>query len=113
MNRVEIHLYFIDYFFILYSVNASNDLLEYITSATSTIRKNSTEVSDVQEQRLKRHKSSLSPPEMSSGLDSADKIRKNLERIKKDEKDLTNKMDPSLSGRDAAIIYRDNAGIYT
>jgi pre-mRNA-splicing factor CWC26 len=77
----------------------------------SSANKNSAEASeDVQEPRPKRHKSSSSP-KMSSGFDvglhSADKVRRNLERNKRDEKDLANN---PLSGRDAAIIYRDNTG---
>ncbi|RIA89180.1 Pre-mRNA-splicing factor of RES complex-domain-containing protein [Glomus cerebriforme] len=82
-------------------VNASNELLEYISSEVS------------EEPKPKRHKSSP-PIKTSSGLDvglqSADKVRKDLKRVKKDEKDLVNKMDPSLSGRGAATIYRDNVG---
>jgi hypothetical protein len=55
---------------------------------------NSSEVSE--EPMPKRHKS------------SSDRVRKDLERAKKDEKDL----DPSLSDRGAATIYRDNTGTY-
>jgi hypothetical protein len=100
------------FFFVLYLVDVSNDLLEYITPMSSA-NKNSAEASeDVQEPRPKRHKSSSSP-KMSSGFDvglhSADKVRRNLERNKRDEKDLANN---PLSGRDAAIIYRDNTGMY-
>ena len=98
-------------------VDASNDFLEYISSTghKGDNKNSSSEVSE--EPKSKRHKSSSSPPvKTSSGLDaglhSSDKVRKDLERVKKDEKDLVNKMDPSLSGRGAATIYRDNVGTY-
>lgn len=77
--------------------------------------KNSSEVSE--EPIPKRHKTSSSPSVKTSsgfdvGLRSSDKVHKDIERSKKDEKDLVNKMDPSSSGRGAATIYRDNVGTY-
>ena len=63
-----------------------------------------------EEPKSKRHKS------LSSGLDvglhSSEKVRQDLERVKKGEKDSANKMDSSLSSRGATIIYRDNVGTY-
>ncbi|CAG8688319.1 13544_t:CDS:2, partial [Funneliformis caledonium] len=78
-------------------VNASNDLLEeYITSVSSTSRKR--DISDVEESKTKRHKSS-----------STDEIHKDVDRANKNEREKINKMEPS-SGRHAATIYRDNVG---
>ncbi|CAG8607879.1 6142_t:CDS:2 [Rhizophagus irregularis] len=90
-------------------VNASNDLFEYMSHEGNN--KDNSEVSE--EPIPKRHKTSSSPSvKTSSGLDvglhSSDKVRKDIERAKRDEKDLVNKMDPSSSGRGAATIYRDN-----
>ncbi|GBC02472.1 hypothetical protein RclHR1_04640015 [Rhizophagus clarus] len=72
-------------------VNAPNDFLEHMLSEVS------------EEPMPKRHK-----------LSSSDRVRNDLERdlkrANKGEKDLMNKTDPSLSGRGADTIYRDNVG---
>ncbi|CAB4422317.1 unnamed protein product [Rhizophagus irregularis] len=92
-------------------VNASNDFFEYTSHEGNN--KDNSEVSE--EPIPKRHKTSSSPSVKTStgldvGLHSSDKVRKDIERAKRDEKDLVNKMDPSSSGRGAATIYRDNKG---
>lgn len=92
------HFLILQTIFIYIIVNASNDFLEYMLSEVS------------EEPMPKRHKSSSSG--LGVGLHSSDRVRKDLERAKKDEKDLVNNMDPSLSGRGADTIYRDNVGTY-
>jgi len=77
-------------------------------SSTSRKRDNKSRFSEVSDDvESKRYKSSSS---WYVSLHSADK---DLERVNKNDMEQINKMDPSLSGRGAATIYRDNVGMYT
>ncbi|RIB14504.1 hypothetical protein C2G38_2195007 [Gigaspora rosea] len=64
--------------------------------------------------KRKRRRSHSSDRKMASGLSvglqTADKMEKDMERIEKETKDKLKNMDPSRSGRDAETVYRDKYG---
>ncbi|CAG8644777.1 1998_t:CDS:2, partial [Acaulospora morrowiae] len=64
--------------------------------------------------RKKRRRSPSPNAKMSSGLgvglQTADKVKKDLDRIKRDAREELKNMDPTLSGRDAPTVYRDKYG---
>ncbi|CAG8547237.1 3230_t:CDS:2, partial [Cetraspora pellucida] len=63
--------------------------------------------------KRKKRRTHSSDKRMASGLNvglqTADEVKKDLERIEKETKDRLN-MDPSRSGRDAETVYRDKHG---
>ncbi|CAG8796414.1 28718_t:CDS:2 [Gigaspora margarita] len=64
--------------------------------------------------KRKRRRSHSSDRKMTSGLSvglqTADKMKKDMERIEKETKAKLKNMDPSRSGRDAETVYRDKYG---
>lgn len=62
----------------------------------------------------KKSSSSSNVQKMSSGLNvgllTADKVKKDLDRIDREKREEMKKMDPTISGRDAATVYRDKYG---